>query len=258
MTLLPHATRRRNNDPKLPHDPTVWTTLLCLAIALALLWILHQVPAARGDVPEGQIVVLPSGEPLPPVADGNLLLLSPLYRASLNPQTKVVDWIAYTLTADLAATDNVLSRNWRTGLNAAALEASDYVGGPYDRGHLVPLASVAASPHAWLVNRMEVIAPQTPALNRGPWLKLEQEIRDRVAAHGTVHVTVGTLYEHEMPPLPAADEPHQVPSHFWVRLVCGDSRRECYLFPQQIPADALPAQYALDEQTLRGRVKLLR
>lgn len=234
---------------------TAWTIRLAALIAITLLWAFANRGAFGAEpVP---IVVAPGNVPPPRIARDNTLLITPLYVASLNPETKLADWVQYTLTPGLLDTGNVLSRNWRTGLNAIALESSDYDGSGYDRGHLVPLASVAASPHAAWANRMEVVAPQAPDLNRGVWLKLEDHARELVTTHGEITVQVGTLYESDQPPLDGADEEHQVPSHYWLRLVY-KAGSECYIVPQQAPADALPEHYALDEKTLRGRVRLLR
>lgn len=236
-----------------------WGVILLWIIGTAVIYLCaHRV--SFSDVPESAIVVVAGQQPIPEIREGNKLLFSPLYLASLNPETKFCDWVQYRCTPALMDTGNVLNRNWRTTLRDAALEDADYADAPYDRGHLVPLACVSASPDAWHVNRMEVIAPQTPELNRGAWLKLEEHIRDLARTHGVVLVTVGTLYEAKLPPLPASDEPHRVPSHFWVRLTAGDGKRaavECYVLPQKIKQDAPFEQYALDERTLRGRVKTL-
>jgi endonuclease G, mitochondrial len=255
-----HASDRL--DPRL-----AWQIRLLWIATITLLWLF----ANRGAFGDDTAAALPhatrdNGVPIvvgasnvdpPRVASGNVLLITPLYVASLNPETKLADWVQYTLTPGLLDTGNVLSRNWRTGLNAIALESADYDNSGYDRGHLVPLASVAASPYAAWANRMEVVAPQTPQLNRGVWLKLEDHARELVAEHGEVTAQAGTLYEDPAPPLAEADEPHQVPSHYWLRLVYKGGV-ECYIVPQSAPLEALPDQYALDEKTLRGRVKPLR
>lgn len=242
----------RTRTPKLLHDPDLWVIVLIWLIGLAMI-ILACAMESRGDVPEAHIHTLHLSGPLPEVQPGNTLLVSPLYVASLNPRTKFADWVRYRITPGLLDTENVLVRNWRTERKAEALEDSDYTHAGYDRGHLIPLDSVSASPYAAHVNRLDVIAPQRPDLNRGPWLKLESHVRDLARQHGAVDVTVGCLYETPQTPLPRADESHQVPSHFWMHIeytADGDIWQEAYRLPQTAGRDSSPEDYAVDPQEL--------
>ena len=227
-------------------EAAYWTVPILFVLVVTILYAVMHGPA-WGDVPEQRIRLVPSDQPLPLVRKGNVLLVSPLYVASLNPETKFVDWVLYTLTPALSETENSLVRNWRTVLKDEALEDPDYVGSGYDRGHMIPLASVAASPFAWTVNRLEVIVPQRPDLNQGAWLRLEDHLRDLVRTTGTVRVWCGTLYKSAQPALPASDEPHRVPSHFWL-IAESTAGTEAYILPQDAPRDAPLDDYRLETQ----------
>jgi len=152
------------------------------------------------------------------------IIIRDCYALQTNRETKFPAWVAYRLTLREVCGTLDLGRKWRTDPWLAAdatLETNrdDYRGAAtllYDRGHLVPLASFKGSLNASQVNYYSVIAPQRRALNRGPWLDLENAVRDLVWSEGSVYVIVGPLYEKKMAPLPNADEPHRVPSGFWM------------------------------------------
>lgn len=170
---------------------------------------------------------LPAGAP-----ESNVELFGHLYALSLDTETKVATWCCYRATEADGASRNSIARNWIHALPDDTLEESDYRGPEYDCGHLTPLATFKASPYAFELNLLANCAPQTPDLNRGPWVKLETRVRDLATDHAFVDVAVGPLFESPMPPLPAADEPHRVPSHYWAVVSPHSDSMECYIVPQ--------------------------
>jgi endonuclease G, mitochondrial len=152
----------------------------------------------------------------------NTLIGREIYVLSNNPQTKFADWVAYRISSQSFGPTR--SRNWRADPELESedtLEPADYARANeelgVDRGHQAPLASVAGSPRWREANYLSNITPQSSALNQGPWERLEQAERD-VVAEGTaddIYVVTGPLYERQMQQLPAADEPHRVPSGYW-------------------------------------------
>lgn len=175
---------------------------------------------------------LPTGAP-----ERNQLITGHLYTASIDPDTKVATWCAYVVTPGQFEGSNSLSRNWINGKGRLAdvcLEHQDYAGSGYDMGHLVPLASFSSTRWAYECNFLGVIAPQTPNLNRGPWLRVETLVRRMAEDHARVNVCVGGLYEKAMPKLIDADEDHKVPSHYWAVLRYDDQVR-VYIIPQDCP-----------------------
>lgn len=152
----------------------------------------------------------------------NDLIIRDVYAMSSNDDRKLADWVAYRLTIHEVDGDLGLDRNWKSDEwldEDETLEASDYKGAHaahgYQRGHQAPLGSFKNSLHASQTNFLSNISPQLGGLNMGPWAKLEDDERELVRAGNTVFVMTGPLYEREMPPLPNADESHEVPSAYW-------------------------------------------
>ena len=171
---------------------------------------------------------LPTGQPAE-----NDLLIGHLYAISLDSTTKIATWCCYRATRADAASRNSIARNWLQALPEKTLEEADYRGPEYDIGHLTPLATFKASQYAFELNLLANCAPQTPNLNRGPWVRLEQRVRDLTKRHTAVDVAIGPLFETKMPPLPNADEPHRVPSHFWAVICPKNGQTECYIVDQK-------------------------
>ena len=118
------------------------------------------------------------------------LLYDTLYRQA--------SWVAYLLTSsDVDARKVERANNFipdpavvSKGLPTAY--TSHYTGSGYDRGHLCPSADRAGSKEEnkatfYLSN----ISPQTPALNRGIWKRLEEQVRDWALRYDSVYVATG-------------------------------------------------------------------
>lgn len=152
----------------------------------------------------------------------NDLIIHDIYALSNNDDTKFADWVAYRLSVHEVDGDLGLERNWQSEdwLDGdETLEASDYTGAnsahDYERGHQAPLGSFKHSLYASQTNILSNITPQKSDLNQGPWVKLEDAVRDLVLKNGPVYVMTGPLYERDMPALPKANETHKVPSGYW-------------------------------------------
>jgi len=152
----------------------------------------------------------------------NDLVMRDLYVLSNNDDTKFADWVAYKLTLHEVDGALDLDRNWRSEewlAGEETLEASDYTSASstsdYDRGHQAPLGSFKNSVYASQTNHLSNITPQKANLNRGPWVKLEGNIRTLVQANRLAYVMTGPLYERDMADLPKANEEHKVPSGYW-------------------------------------------
>lgn len=165
----------------------------------------------------------PYGTPLT-----NDLIIRDIYALSNNDDTKFADWVAYRLTMHEVDGDLTVERDWKSDPwldDSETLEPDpdDYKGAnnalKTDRGHQVPLGSFKGSRHASQTNYLSNITPQSSALNQGPWVQLENKVRDLVRATGEVYVMSGPVNTREMPRLPNADEPHKVPSGYW-KIIC--------------------------------------
>ncbi|UZP68723.1 DNA/RNA non-specific endonuclease [Desulfovibrio mangrovi] len=151
----------------------------------------------------------------------NLIVRRVIYVLSNNPYTKFADWVGYKLDVNSVTGASERDRNWKRDPDLPkeeTLSPSDYDGAfnalKMDRGHQAPLASFKGTPYWWLTNYLSNITPQRMKLNRGPWAKLEHDVRS-LAEREPVYVITGTLYEREMPKLPNAKKDHQIPSGYW-------------------------------------------
>ena len=115
------------------------------------------------------------------------------------------------------------------------LEPSDYSGASnaigIDRGHQAPLASFAGSRYWSELNHLSNITPQRKALNQGPWMRLEQAVRDAVEFRDSMFVMTGPLYESEEDGMPNS-ESHTVPSGYWKIIYDSDGNAAGFVMDQ--------------------------
>lgn len=242
----------------------------CGQIAFGLALLLWSSPAGLvAQVPEIHsehfLYGMPIGTP-----ETNDLIIRDLYALSSNDTTKFADWVAFRLTAAEVVGWLDLDRDWKTDRwldTAETLEAGegsltdDYDGAhadhDYDRGHLVPLASVRGSPQASEVNVYSNIVPQLGPLNQGPWRRLEEAERDLVCSGHVLWVLAGTLYDGvPAPRLEAAQEPHVVPTGFWRVIAIPDSDSlwlAAFTFEQSTPASDTVADHLTTVDDVEAR-----
>lgn len=191
---------------------------------------------------------------IPALRDGQVLVQKHLYLSAIDVEAKQPAWIVYRVNRADWDTDNVLERNFSTPeeLRDICLEQSDYDSSGFDLGHLYGLQFVSASRYASEVNQLCAIAAQRPSLNRGPWLRVENMIKD-ASKEKPVEVIAGLLWLKDMPKLPAAEESHKIASHCWI--IYGDGKTEqAYLFPQNVEISERVDSYKIDPAELRRKV----
>ena len=144
-----------------------------------------------------------------------------IYTLSNNASTKFANWVAYNVTSS-TIDGPTRSRNWKSDPNIDSdetLEAADYTGAyatiGTDRGHQVPLASFSNTTDWEMLNYLSNITPQSSDLNQGPWVDLEESVREYVRTGQDVYVVSGPLYEWTFASLPGADESHTIPSGYF-------------------------------------------
>ena len=238
--------------------------VLLAAIAHTALALAFALPAAAQSLVTGHCLGLcPQGAG----ALANQVIVRPAYTLSNNPVTKFADWIAYTVDARNFGPSR--SRRWKADPDLpeeTTLEPEDYRDAAAtlktDRGHQVPLASVAGMEGWATTNYLSNITPQSSALNQGPWARLEMAVRTLASGpwgrDGAVYVVTGPLYERPMPPLPAADEPHVVPSgYFKIVALDGGLSVVAFIMDQVLDRDAdfCATQVALYEVEVRARLQ---
>lgn len=174
----------------------------------------------------------------------NDLVVREIYALSNNKQTKFADWVAYRVTRETIGTSDSLKRTWRNDKlldREDTLQTDDYKDASSalntNRGHQAPLASFTGT-HFWRVtNILSNITPQKSALNQGPWFRLESAVRDVAYASGQVYVVTGPTFDSDEEPmrLPAADEPHNVPTGYFKVVADSGGRLTAFLFDQDAP-----------------------
>jgi endonuclease G, mitochondrial len=180
------------------------------------------------------------------VPDSNDLIFRNAYTMSTNDQTKFADWVAYVVVKSFTVSAGATNRNWRADpwLDPdETLEPNDYKDAhaelETDMGHQAPLAAFRSTTYWAETNFLSNVTPQKSNLNQGPWVKLENVVRDIALSGATVYVLTGPLFERSVAELPNADESHIVPSGYWkVITVVEQNETEkstAYIFDQDTP-----------------------
>ncbi|HIW98108.1 MAG TPA: DNA/RNA non-specific endonuclease [Candidatus Tidjanibacter gallistercoris] len=132
-------------------------------------------------------------------------------------------WVAYVLTGSDTETGKARRRDRfvpdpavvRNGYPTAF--TSGYKGSGYDRGHLCPSADRTRTQEEndctfYLSN----IAPQTPALNRGPWKELEEQVRRWALRCDTLYIVAGGVLTPGLDTLPSGIG---IPEYFYKAIL---------------------------------------
>lgn len=166
-----------------------------------------------------------------PKDNKNPLLIHDIFIISFNSEKKFPFWVAYHLSPALIwgklkekrqyVVDPLLpSSQALTFKNYKGASNCDGKGLGYDKGHLAPLGSFKASSFAYQAQYLSNIVPQKRNLNRGPWKKLEQQVRQFVKKGNEVRILTGTIFGQEgkkIPPCWAATQNvlEEIPSAYW-------------------------------------------
>ncbi|WP_132703771.1 DNA/RNA non-specific endonuclease [Reinekea marinisedimentorum] len=173
-------------------------------------------------------------------ATNNTEFFGHIYALSMNPNTKLADWVAY----EVDSTNFGVSpgRDWNNNPALSpdmTLEPDDYKGASSsnlqsDRGHQAPLATFAGSKYWYEANYLSNITPQDRDLNQGPWKALEDSVRNAVSFRDSLWVITGPTFENSELKLPGADEPHSVPSAYYKVVYDIKGHGAAFMLPQTI------------------------
>lgn len=158
----------------------------------------------------------------PDTQNPEIILSRDQYVISYNKQRRTPNYVAWKLEASQIgssgrsnnfAIDEELDRYLQQTTNKHAVDATDYKGSCYDRGHQVPSAdrtdSITNNEQTFLMSNM---IPQTAYLNRVIWEHLEQYSRDLVQKQGKkLFIVAGPIYDKAMGAI-GPDSDIQVPS----------------------------------------------
>ena len=170
-----------------------------LLVPLALL--LAPVVAAAQDKACPQF--FPGGMPPaftnPRLAQGAVLLCNDGFAASASAVTRGALWSAERLTRATVDAARQIRRENRFHPDArlppgSRAELADYARSGFDRGHMAPSGDMptdAAQEQSFSLANM---VPQAPALNRGPWERIESAMRRLARRRGELYVVTGPAF----------------------------------------------------------------
>ena len=123
----------------------------------------------------------PSGAITDPSISENYLLVRDQYAMSYNDTTKIANWVGWQIN-DSWLGDTPRQNDFRADSDLPAdffqVDASDYSGSGFDRGHITPsadrTASVTDNSNTFYMTNM---IPQAPSNNRGVWASFENHLR---------------------------------------------------------------------------------
>jgi endonuclease G len=173
------------------------------------LWYGHEVEVTR---PETVYLGLPLVQ-RPGPAGWLHVLRNDAYIAAYSEWRGSALWVSYRVTPPRASQPRLprpdrFEHDWRTLRCLTVLSCvthDDYTGSGYDRGHLAPSHVIAtrygrAAQHQTFL--MSNIVPQSPALNRGAWQRLEAAEDALSRRVGSFWVITGPIYGRDPQHLP--------------------------------------------------------
>lgn len=183
----------------------------------------------------------------------NDLIVRNSYILMSNDLTKLADWVAYRVSRktigpsrpSTVRADPLLGGN-------ETLEPADYLGADAAIGvvpaYQAPMESLAATPGWGETNLMSNITPMKQGLAHGAWRRLEAAVRRLVQSPSVeaVYVMTGPVFQRAMEGLPAADEPHVMPSGYWKIISVRDgqgARTAAFILDQALPPNADYCRY---------------
>ena len=226
----------------------------------AIGWTGHDAVYDSDDpVPENQVFFAGAPERTGDPAPKDIVLLQRgEFAIGWSPSLRHPVWAAYHVVKDARFDSLKRPKNFQKDRSVASSPAAtDYARTGYDRGHLVPNRAIVTRygpDEQEKTFLMTNIAPQRPALNRGPWREMEQRFADLwTARYGEIWVIVGAVS-------PVAERQKMentainVPSQFYMLIVAveanenrtsenepaGEVRALAVLLPQTAEVDDFP------------------
>lgn len=217
--------------------------------------------ALREQAPAGRESEAAAGALELPAIDPDDLILrhgEGRYTLCYDSLYRQASWVAYVLTrTDVATVAADRSNRFVPDPLVVAegyptAETGDYRNSGYDRGHLCPSADRRRSQRENdCIFYLSNIAPQTPALNRGVWRRLEEQVRRWAERYDTLYVVTGGIM---------GDAPDTlrggvgIPDRFYKALLTRDGqgvwRAAAYVLPNAVHITGDYADYAVAVDSL--------
>ena len=215
----------------------------------ALGWTGHDAVYDSDDpVPEGQVFFAGAPERTgAPAPDDIVVLQRGEFAVGWSPSLRHPVWAAYHVVKD-ARFDTLKRPSFQKDRSVASCPAAnDYSRSGYDRGHLVPNRAIVTRygpDEQEKTFLMTNIAPQRPALNRGPWREMEQRISDLwTARYGEIWVVVGAISPTPKRTTLQSAPSIDVPEQFYMLVTAQDAdgvRALAVMLPQTASVNDFP------------------
>ena len=185
-------------DPVRPMKKSFRTLLLFYSVILLFSCSKKDIPSSNhtDDLSVHLTMGNPSGAVPDTAAPFNYLLLKPQYALSYHRDRGIPNWVSWHLDEswlgaaprqDDFRADATLPPSWYR------VQATDYTGTGFDRGHHTPSAdrtkSVEDNSATFLMTNM---LPQAPQNNQGPWADLESYCRTLVTQDHELYIVMGS------------------------------------------------------------------
>lgn len=204
---------------------------------------------------------------IPRIHPGDIIIQDPTagFTLKYNPSTIGADFVAYKLCRDDLKGEITRKNRFfsdpqiiQQGLPYA--KNSDYTKSGYDRGHLLPSADRQATQIANDATfNLANCLPQTPALNRGTWKKIEEATRKQTALYDTLYIVTGVIPS-TLPNQPSIGANKiKIPQAFFkaiLKLKNNHYSAQAYIIPNNAQSDPNPETYLTTIDNIERLTKL--
>lgn len=174
---------------------------------------------------------------LPKGGNDGEVLAHTAYTLSYNDHHEVANWIAYALRPEHLKDCVGRANNFYPdpNLRAGSATREDYFRSGFDRGHLAPAGDMKWDRQVMKESfYLSNITPQTPAMNRGKWVKLETLVRAWAKSAQETIIVTGPVLKNDLRQIGPSRV--SVPEyHYKAVMVTRGNKREAiaFLMPQQ-------------------------
>lgn len=211
--------------------------------SLCLLTLVTALVANPIDDKASQFVV--NGAPISKITKDTQYLIKKNYAVHYRFDTKTAEYVVEHVTKEKIVGGFKRKDDFRPDPELAENNQSkltDYVGNPYDRGHLVPAGNSTQSAEVMSESFfLSNMVPQVPNHNRGIWKQLETCIRNwTIDDNKDLYIITGTVYNKEYKSI--GDNKVGVPDYMWKVIIDAKTNTAiAFLFPNiSLPVEDLP------------------
>jgi len=210
----------------------------------------------------------------------NEIVVRHLYAVSVNPQTRLADWVSYRILPASIGVASLLPREWENdeltrfsvrveeldggeptliqpnlqNQQDSAYRITEFAVNASDRGRLVPMTGFAGTSYWPDLNLLSIMSLMKSDLRLGAWARLDQAINALVQEEGELFVITGPVYT------PGQSSPGEqsdrYPDGFFKVVARPDGRLTAFLFEQNLPVHSRYCEQLTDLASVEARAGL--